>query len=296
VEAAPDQTAAVFALLPEMMGAQFLPPRFAVAHAADDPSRLLGAAAFVPMVGQGHLPGFRSQCRVLPAFRRRGIGQALMARLGTEAQQWGVAHLHSWTGYPEGAQAEFLKSLGGHAGLGMHHFMGDTAATLPMCRRLVTALIDHRRVPPACRLLPMADSPLDAVALLYCSQFGGSPAAARQLIDQVLAQEMGRALSYALWDGNMVAGFLLGGAGADMPEVKYWATDPTIRTGWPAALLLDAFVAKLASLGIERARYHCNDKTRATLNVARKTGAVLAAVFQTYVLDLSSPSSTPLPA
>jgi GNAT superfamily N-acetyltransferase len=292
VGAAPDQTAAVLALLPELMSAQFLPPRFVVAHAADDAARLLGAAAYVPMVGRGHLPGFRSQCRVLPAFRRRGIGRALTARLGAEVLQWGVTHLHSWAGHRDGAEVDFLKSVGGQAGLGMHHFVGDTAVSFSICRRLVTALIDHRRVPPACRLLPMADAPLDAVALLYCSQFGGSPTAARQMIEQVMAQEMGRSLSYALWDGNMVAGFLLGGAGADMPELKYWVTDPTIRTGWPAIMLLDAFLAKLSTLGIQRVRYHCNDKTQATLNAARKTGAVLEAVFHTYVLDLSiaSPS------
>lgn len=288
VDAAPDQTAAVFALLPELMGAQVLPPRFAVAHATGDPSCLLGAAAFVPMAGQGHLPGFRSQCRVLPAFRRRGVGRALMVELAAQARQWDASHLQSWEGLIEGPESVFLRAAGFCPGLGVHYFVGEATATLARCQPLVAALRAHERVPTAFQLMPLVDVPLDAAALLFCSQFGGSPSAGREKISQVLKNELSRVLSFALWDGSVLAGFLLAGTDEAMVQVKYWAVDPTFRHGWPAVLLLEHFIRTGAEMGIFHARYHCNDRTQATLNVARKSGAVLEAVHQTYVLDLST--------
>ncbi len=285
------QTAAVLALLPELTAAEALPPTFTVAHAVGFPSRLLGAAAFVPRMQHAEWPGFSAYCRVLPAFRRQGVGQALMGRLAAEVTAWDVKHLHAaGTHEARGAESQFLTTLGFRPSGSIHHFVGDTASTLPMCQRLVQTLRDHGRIPGGFTVVPLAEAQEDSVAALFCRQFGGSLARARAEVKRALEEPIGQALSLALRDDQQLAGFLMAREGKQMPEVSYWVSDPSYRQGWPAALLLEGFVKRLKDLGVAQARYCCSDRTRATLNVARKTGARLDAVRHGYVIDLVPPS------
>lgn len=291
VTAPAEQTAAVLSLLPELMAAEALPPTFTVAHAAGHPSHLLGAAAFIPRMQHAKWPGFSVYCHVLPAFRRQGIGRALMLKTAAETAAWDVMHLHAAaTHKDDSAEAQYLTRMGFRFSGGMHHFVSDQALTLPLCQRLVQALRAHGRVPEGFVLRPLAEAQADTVATLFCRQFGGSMARARALVTRALEDPIGQALSLALCDDQHLAGFLIAKWGNDMPEVSYWVTDPTYRHGWPAALLLAEFVERAHKMGMVQARYCCSDQTRATLNIARKTGAVLEAVRRSYVLDLTPPT------
>jgi GNAT superfamily N-acetyltransferase len=284
-----EQTTAVLSLLPELMSAAILPPNYTVAHPHGDPSRILGAAAFVPKIHNTDLPGFIFHCRVLPAFRKQGIGSALIQQLATQVAAWDVDYLHTASTYDDGsAEAEFLKRLGFDVSASMHHFMSNAASTLPMLQRLVKALYGRGRVPNGFAIKPFADTEPDAVASLFCRQFGGSLAHARRQVEQALKDPNGEKLSLSLSDGNQLAGFLVGSHDNTSSEVKYWVSDPTFGQGWPAALLLEGFVSRSSDLGYIQGRYSCNDKTRATLNIARKSGAQLEFLRRSYVLDVTS--------
>lgn len=288
--AAVDQTAAVFALLPELLNATALPPRFIVAHVAGDASRLLGAAAFVPQVQNADSPGFLTQCRVLPAFQRQGIGRALLSRLTDEARAWDVPHLHAWAAHDDTSEPlGFLRAVGFRPGTAMHHFILETALMRAASIRLQQGLRSRGRVPADAVPLPLARVPIEPVVALFCAEFGGSPAQARARIGRTLAHPMGQALSSALWDGATLTGFLLAGTSDTdgSPEVSFWASDRRFRHGWPAAVLLDEFTRAMEAGGHAQARYYCNDRARATLNLVRRTGARLERVRIHQVLDLS---------
>lgn len=288
--AAVDQTAAVFALLPELLHATSLPPRFIVAHVAGDASRLLGAAAFVPQVQNADSPGFLSQCRVLPAFQRQGIGRALLSRLADEARAWDVPHLHAWAAHDDTSEPlGFLRAVGFRPGTAMHHFLLETALMRPASMRFQQGLRSRGRVPADAVPVPLAHVPIEPVVALFCAEFGGSPAQARARIERTLAHPMGQALSSALWDGATLAGFLLAGASDTdgSPEVSFRASDRRCRHGWPAAVLLDEFTRAMEAGGHAQARYYCNDRNLATLNLVRRTGARLERIRIHQVLDLS---------
>jgi len=288
--AAVDQTAAVFALLPELLQATSLPPRFIVANVAGDASRLLGAAAFVPQVQNADSPGFLTQCRVLPAFQRLGIGRALLGRLADEARAWEVPHLHAWSAHDDTSEPlGFLRAVGFRPGTAMHHFTLETALMRSASMRLQQGLRSRGRVPADAVPVPLARVPIEPVVALFCAEFGGSPAQARARIERTLAHSMGQELSSALWDGATLAGFFLAGASDTdgSPEVFFWASDRRFRHGWPAAVLLDEFTRAMEAGGHVQARYYCNDRTRATLNLVRRTGARLRCVRIHQVLDLN---------
>jgi GNAT superfamily N-acetyltransferase len=288
--AAVDQTAAVFALLPELLQATSLPPRFIVANVAGDASRLLGAAAFVPQVQNADSPGFLTQCRVLPAFQRLGIGRALLSRLADEARAWDVPHLHAWSAHDDTSEPlGFLRAVGFRPGTAMHHFTLETALMRSASMRFQQGLRSRGRVPADAVPVPLARVPIEPVVALFCAEFGGSPAQARARIERTLAHSMGQELSSALWDGATLAGFFLAGASDTdgSPEVFFRASDRRFRHGWPAAVLLDEFTRAMEAGGHVQARYYCNDRNRATLNLVRRTGARLRCVRIHQVLDLS---------
>lgn len=302
--AAADQTAAVLALLPELLEADVLPPRFVVAHRAGAPSELVGAAALVPVMRHGPSPGFRSLVRVLPGWQRRGAGRALVARLADEARAWDVPHLLAWQAEPDGVASRFMQALGGRVDYTLHHFLIDKTVAVPMCARLVGRLRERGHVPPGWALLPLHQVPRAAVVALHAQEFNAAFEATAAMLARELADPRVSALSFALWNGQTLAGYLLAGHAADqdgdLPEVRFWASDPALRGGWPAALLLEAFVRHASDLGGHTARYHCNANARAPLNVARKCGARELAPTHGWVLDVdgdlapASPSPSPV--
>ncbi len=295
--AASDQTAAVLALLPELLDAEPLPPRFAVVHRAGALSELVGAAAFVPTMRHGPSPGFRGLVRVLPGWQRRGAGRALVARLAAEVRAWDVPHLLAWQAEPEGAASAFMQALGGRIDYTLHHFLIDKTVAVPMCARLVRRLRDRGHVPPGWALLPLAQAPRAAVVALHAQEFNAGFEATAAMLARELADPRVSELSFALWDGQTLAGYLLAGHSADahgdLPEVRFWASDPQLRGGWAAALLLEAFVRHASDLGGHTARYHCNANARAPLNVARKCGAREVELRHGWMLDVETVSMSP---
>lgn len=284
-----EQTTAVLSLLPELMSTEILPPDFIVAHPHDDPSRILGATAFIPKIHNTERPGFICYCRVLPAFRKQGIGSTLIQHLAKQVASWDVDYLHTASTYDDGSsEADFLKRLGFEVSGSMHHFMSHAATTLPMLQRLVKALYGRGRVPNGFAIKPFSDTEPDALASLFCRQFGGSMTHARNQVELALKEPSGEKLSLSLADGNQLAGFLVASHDNTSLEVKYWVTDPAFGQGWSAALLLDGCLSRANNLGFTQGRYSCNDKTRATLNIARKTGAQLEFLRRSYVLDVTS--------
>jgi len=295
--APPGQTAAVLTLLPELIDTEPLPPAFVVAHRAGAPAELLGAAAFVPTMRHGPSPGFRGLVRVVPGWRRLGIGGALVARLAAEVGAWDVPYLLAWQAEPEGEASRFMQALDFRIDYTLHHFLIDKSIVLPACRARVRRLHERGRIPPGYVLQPLAQVARAAVVALHAREFNAGFEATVAMLARELADPLVSALSFALWDGHTLAAYLLAGRGQDeIPEVRFWASDPLQRGGWAAAMVLEAFVRHASDRGGQVARYHCNANARAPLNVARKSGATETGTTHGWVLDVALPTLLPAPS
>lgn len=285
-EVTPARTTALLTMLPELMTAECLPPRSWIAHLNGRQSALIGAAAFVPSLHDDLAPGFRCLARVLPDHRRRGVGRQLLARLIAEAECWGVSDLQSWQAYGPGEQASFLRALCFAPSLAVYHFRGTVAQSLSMIQAREANMRAHGRIPGSMAVVQLADVPLEAVIEMYYRQVRGSESALRRHITESLQRDDCRALSVAAWDGKRLAGFLLADVHGNTPKADLWLSDPELRSGWVATLTLNGVLQRVASMGKSQFRFHCNERAQATLNFARRTGAVLEATHHNFVLPM----------
>lgn len=294
--AEPGQSLAALALMPELLNSPVLPAHFWVAHLRESTSMVVGAAAFVPLIHHAIWPGYRCTAQVLPGWRRQGVGRALMDGLRQEAQRWDLRYLHAWNDVIDGGtEARFLQACGFGMGHTLQHFVGRASRALARMQPLVDRLQTRGRVPAEFALQPLQDVPLQAVAALHQREFGGSIQGAVAQIETALKMPLISQLSKGLWDGQQLAGYLLAGTGAatdstaphcDTIAVQYWASAPGQRHGWAAAVLLHDFLQRAVACGYDDVRFHCNDQTRATLNIARAIGSRELAPTRGWVLDL----------
>jgi GNAT superfamily N-acetyltransferase len=286
--AGPQLTLAALSLLPELIGAEALAPRLLVAYAPDQRSRPLGAAAFVPRLRDLTHPGFRCALRVLPAFRRQGIGHALLQALAEEARRWNVPRLHAWRPVDEASEeAAALQALGFARLSTMHHFIGTVDRALPAAERLESSLRARMRAPETVRIVPLHEVPREQVVSLYQRQLGGSTTSVGEHLSRVLHDEPARAISVAAWDGERVLGFMLLAMRDGCPEADFWVSDLGRRNGWIAALTLHASLQRIGALGLREYRFHCNEHVQATMNFARRTEALCVARTHCLGIDVN---------
>lgn len=272
-------------LLPELLSAEAWPPTWWVAHLEGRPEALVAAGALVPRLRDPAAPAFPCLVRVLPGYRRLGIGRALIARLADDAARWDVDALSSWEAH-DGAEAAFLRATGFAPDLAVHHFVGEVAQALPLCAQREQALRARGRIPASIRLLPLHEASLDAVTGLYRSHVGGSDAAIRRRIEAALAEPSCRQLSVAAVDESGLAGFLLATLQGGVPMADLWISDPSRRFGWVALMTLHASLQRAADMRATHFRFHCNERAVATLNFARQCGARQVATNYGYRLNL----------
>jgi GNAT superfamily N-acetyltransferase len=291
--AGPELTHAALSLLPELLGSEALPSRIWVASAGDRPSCLQGAATFIPVLRNTTHPGFRCLVRVLPEYRRQGIGRALIGALHAEAQRWNLPYLHAWQPVDaHGAEAAVLRTLGFRTLSLMHHFVGSTERSLQASARLEASLRARRREQGGVEVVPLHTVPRDQVVSLYQRQLGGSSEAIGQHIGHLLQDEGARAISVAAWDGQRVQGFLLLSLSSGVPQADFWVSEPDQRNGWVAALMLHESLRRLAEAGFTQHRFHCNEHVRATMNFARRSGADCVAVQHCVGIDINASAAS----
>lgn len=285
----PSEWSAGMTLLAPLAREHRLPPFAVGARLQAHPERLVGAAAFVPQLAGQRADAFKALVKVLPRWQRQGIGRALIHRLRQEAAAWNIPRLLSLAPLPAGASTAFVQALGARRSLAMHHYLAETVATLPLMRSLLSKMHHRGRIPPNHCVVPLSDAPIDAVAALHAAYFGQSTASSTAALTQALDNEPGRSMSFAVWNGQRVAGALIAGGSPDLPRVDYWFSAPDFQHGWVALLTLAAFVEEAAARGITHGRFSCNEHTRATLNIARKVGAKLESLEYQWEIEVFAP-------
>lgn len=266
-----------------------LPAQIFGAHLSGYPERVVGAAAFIPRQFAPNDHAFLAWVQVLPAWRRQGVGRALIHRLRQEAAAWSVDALQSLAPVEEPDAIAAMHALACHPGHAMHHYIADTAVAWPLMHAGIERLYRRKRVPPSETVLPLAEVPSAQVIALHASYFGQSETASRRVVHRALHESPGNSLSFAVWDGERVSGALIAGGHPAQPEVKFWFSAPACQDGRIALLTLHAFVEGVGRQGLAQGRFICNERTRATMNIARKFGARLERVTHHWRLPVCPP-------
>lgn len=284
--ALPSELGTVFALLPHAANQGVSADSVFVAERPGI-AGILGAGVFSIIPADTRSPGVLADIFVLPSFRRTGVGTRILAEIRKALQKWGVEYLHTWRPIEAGEHAHSLSRMGFSPSSKVFHFEADTATADALCSAWLARLRAGGRIPAEATLTPLSSADRSDATRLYSRHYGCLEADARRRVDQALSDPRSQELSFALLLGEAMIGMILWGIDAEgVPKVDLWVTERRFRSGWPAIVLLQASIDRLARRGYPRGRFECNEETRATLHFARLTGARVSKVETGYVIGV----------
>ena len=266
--ATPREEAACLALLPEIWGhpAEILAARL--------DGVLVGAAG---MLWEARLDpiGAHVHVHVLPDWRRRGIGRALLAACAALVEEAeGVWTLDSID--EASPAADFVRASGFAASHRTHYFRVDVQAILTLTNPIVERLRRHNRIPANTRLIALRDAPLADVARLAGQEFGQTPLRVFHGLRAGLADEAGRTIDFdtslIVMEGDAVAGGFLFRHGENDPIANQEIVAPAWRGSYVHPLQLQAVAANVLATGATTVTFQCDEDVRDTMNVARRAG------------------------
>ena len=257
------EAAACRALMPET----FAPARAPELHVAVASNAIVGAAAI------GWVPGgFPVQAHVVPSWRRRGVGRALLDAVATAARGE-TARLRAWTLVGEGSPAEaFLRAAGFAVERRFHGF--DTGFEFAAhVARVRAYLARGGRIPGDIAVVPPSAAPRAELVALVAANLNAVPAAVAARLAGDGAPGYDDALSVVLIHDGAVAGATLTSREGAIGRIEVNVVAPALRGGWANVVLLDETARRGMAGGIERFRFFSDETTRDTMNLGRRTGA-----------------------
>jgi GNAT superfamily N-acetyltransferase len=258
-------------LLPEM----FTPtqsPDLLVAM-ADDPAgvrRLAGAVALGTVHGPAD-PGFAVLVHVVPPWRRRGIGRALITAAVARCRGRSPV-LRAARPVPEESQAAaFLAACGFDRYEWIRHFETDTAAFHADMLRLRQRL--GQRVPAAARVVPLRAAPAAAIAQLVSREFPILPSQVLARLNPAAPDAYDLDKSVALLVGEVVGGALIYNWNGGVPVIEVRVVDRALRGAWGNVLMLEQATRNGLEAGATRFRFFADDRLADTMKLARRANA-----------------------
>jgi GNAT superfamily N-acetyltransferase len=253
-------------LLPDTFSATQAPEVFlAVSEDAPHP---VGAAAIAWVPG-----GFPVEVHVVPQFRRRGAGRALIEAVATAAAGE-TDRLRSWNMVGEGSLAEaFLRATGFVRSRRFLGFETDGAKFGPIVAVMRRWLERGGKIPQAARIVDLSVAPRLELIRLVSTELATLPAT---LAARITAQETSHYdndLSVVLMLEGKIGGAMLMTRSAGIARVEVNVVAPELRHGWANVVILDEAARRAAASGLKRFRFFCDEHTRDTINVARRAGA-----------------------
>lgn len=248
-------------ILPECFFPSAAPELFV---AVDRDDCIQGVAAVLWSAG-----GFPLQLHVLEAFRRRGIGRALVDSV-IAAARGETGKLRNWSPVAEnGAGASFLHRMGFVVERRLHGFEADCLGKAEEARRFYDRL--KRWIPPDARIVTLDQAPAQELAQLVAREFGAAPAfvAARLQSGAVYSPKD----CVVALHGARVVGAVLAVREGSCLRVDVNVVTPEYRRGWASPWLIISLLQLGLDAGLSRFRFFCDDDTRDTLALARRLEA-----------------------
>jgi GNAT superfamily N-acetyltransferase len=272
-----------------LLPACFLPtqaPELLVALDAD--KNLIGAAA-IGWATVGDPPAFPTAMHVVPTWRRRGVGRALVKAAATALRGEAPA-MRPWSSVTEASDAAaFCLACGFIAHHRVLHFVGEA-------ERMETALAGYRErleatgwIPPNARIVTLPEAPLSEVAHLAAREFHSSPAALMARLQGRAGTAFDPARSVVLLvDGAVMGAQLVSIAEDGIPEVDANVVSPKLRRGWANLLLTHEGTRVGVANGSRRFRFFCDERVTDTVKLARRSGAELVRTDLSMIRPVAS--------
>ena len=249
-------------------------PELLVALAPD--STMIGAAA-VGWVATGDAAAFPIAVQVVPPWRRRGVGRALIDAAAASVRGEATG-LQPWNALADDSEAVgFFLACGFAVHHRVLHFVGDAAAVEALLARHRAWLTERGRIPRNARLVGLQDAPFRELAQLLAREFHNSPAQVLARLHGEAAPPFDAARSVVLLLDGAVVGAQIWTIGDDgVPQVEVNVVNPTLRHGWANVLLTHEGVRAGVAMGTREFRFFCHERVIDTVNIARRSGAKLA--------------------
>ncbi|MFO0990248.1 MAG: GNAT family N-acetyltransferase [Alphaproteobacteria bacterium] len=250
-------------LMPEAFSTTQAP----ICHVALAEDQLVGAACVAWVPG-----GFPVDVHVVPAWRRRGVGRALIDDAAASAAGETGA-LRSWRMIAEGSPAEsFLRATGFVLARRFHGFEANDDFLVPLsaARRRFERI---GAVPPSARVVGLAEAPKPALVRLIAAELKTMPTTVAARIAAQDVRGYDGDLSVVLMVDGHVGGAMLAMRDGDVARVEAQVVAPALRRGWATVVLLDELTRRASAAQVKRYRFFGEETNRDTMNLGKRTGA-----------------------
>jgi hypothetical protein len=260
-------------LLPDAFSATQAPDVFVALQ--DGVPHPVGAAAVAWAPG-----GFPVDVHVVPAFRRRGIGRALVETVAAVATRE-TGRLRAWNLVHEGGpDAAFLRAAGFAPVQRFLGFETDGVRLVAVTGAIRQRLERAGKIPAGVQLVPLSEAPRADVLRLVLSEVAVVPATLAARITAQGGAGYDNDLSVVLMVDCKVGAAALMTRTGDTVRLEVTVVAPALRHGWANALLLGEATRRGIASGAKRCRFFCDEHVRETINAARRIQATpLGAVL-----------------
>ena len=269
-------------LLPEMFGPAGAPDLL-IARLTE-PLRVIGAAALgAEAGGEGSVP---VQVHVVPAWRGRGVGRALV-RAAAEHARGRAGALCPLRPVPAGSQAaEFMRRCGFEPSDRIVHFEVDGLPFYADVLALRERLERHKRIPASARIVRLKDADQREVAALVCRSIPTSHALVLARLRPDGPNPYDLENSVVLLDGGVVRGVLIYVWNGGVPMIEVRALDPGLRGSWANALMLEEATRSAKEAGALRFHFFASDRLHDTMRLAERARAETVRIELQFTLKL----------
>ncbi len=273
--AAESEVAACAALLPEVTAPK---SEFFIARCD---GAFAGAAAVV-WESWMQPAGFPLWIHVLPPYRRKGVGRALVEAAaevieGETSGLWTHEALRD-----DNSAKDFLQACGFQNLRRQHHFIADIDPLMANIEPNLARLRQRGRVPADARVVPLAEAPIDKVGWLLSAELGSGPLRLIERLRHAAAAASRRERSIVTMQGSKVTGVLICSVKDGVGVVDGWVTAPGWRSGWTNLLLLEAILGQGKADGYDAFRFYCEETVTDTMKLARRSGASETATLSRF--------------
>jgi GNAT superfamily N-acetyltransferase len=217
--------------------------------------------------------GFPVELHVVPSFRRRGVGRALIEAVAT-AVEGETDRMRSWNMVGEGSPAEiFLRATGFAVTRRFFGFETDGMKFLPFIEAIRRPLVRSGRIPPGARISSLSEAPRAELIKLVSTELAAFPATVAARIAAQGSSWYDEELSVVLMLNGALVGAMLMTRSGDLGRVEVNVVAPSFRGGWANVVILDEAVRRIVGSGLKRLRFFCDEHTRDTINLAKHAGA-----------------------
>jgi GNAT superfamily N-acetyltransferase len=263
--------------------------------ATDDAAgrRLVGAIAIDPLMRLQPYRGPRVALHVIPPWRRRGVGRALLHAAAQLSAARNAEALYAWEKVaPESDEAQAWQRLGFDHAIESALTRIYAARAIEVLEPLVQWLRDRGHIPDEASLVPLEHANPDEVVKLVTEFLAGAGAEVdlKNRLTGNHPKPLDPRLSKVLAYKGRVAGAMLGSpVSADVGFVEVNVVDPMLRGGWANLWLKLEATRDARDEGYNAFLYETHEQHVDTAGLTRRLGGTVVPRVELYRIIASTP-------